>query len=197
MPTPDHPHTRGENAMSRFSICVRHGPSPHAWGKPDIMEPGLRDRRTIPTRVGKTVPSPMRPSIDTDHPHTRGENGSPSWKLAFLNGPSPHAWGKPTAVGQRCMAQRTIPTRVGKTQSCQRRAAFSRTIPTRVGKTSAFVANRFTASDHPHTRGENHSKVITTVPVFGPSPHAWGKHIGKDIEQDHRRTIPTRVGKPT
>jgi len=52
----DHPHARGEyltEARLAFPAC---GPSPRAWGIPPFPSRRLKHRRTIPTRVGNTLP---------------------------------------------------------------------------------------------------------------------------------------------
>src|SRR5436309_2106547 len=71
---PDHPHSRGENLLQGITGALASGPSPLAWGKRscDIRQTALR--RTIPTRVGKTVVVSVFRCCLTDHPHSRGEN---------------------------------------------------------------------------------------------------------------------------
>ena len=53
----DHPHTRGENGEKEETATMRHGSSPHAWGK---RLAGVRMRSV--------------------HPHTRGENDCRVWR---------------------------------------------------------------------------------------------------------------------
>ena len=91
------------------------GSSPRAWGKLKHVEADRVFKRTIPTRVGKTPFSGSVAIGYTDHPHARGENLS---KRVFVNvvaGPSPRAWGKRRSDDAGVRADRTIPTRVGKT----------------------------------------------------------------------------------
>ena len=90
-----------------------------------------------------------------DHPHTRGENVRRVHHHNIEGGPSPHAWGKRhyrRYCRQRC-----------------------RTIPTRVGKTETVEAADNDDADHPHTRGENAAMWNVVAVMGGPSPHAWGK----------------------
>ena len=70
----DHPHAGGENQPLRQRHNLDGGPSPRGWGKllrNEFKAPALR---TIPTRVGKTVPLPTGFIPATDHPHAGGEN---------------------------------------------------------------------------------------------------------------------------
>ena len=94
-PSPDHPHTRGENSTAPSMSIGSIGPSPHAWGKLAVGIVGAGKRRTIPTRVGKTILGRKEKRFRPDHPHTRGENDRVSMSYFVRSGPSPHAWGKP------------------------------------------------------------------------------------------------------
>ncbi len=70
-----------------------------------------------------------------------------------------------------------------------------RTIPTRVGRTIGRVAKYLVSSDHPHAGGENHRAHTKFPAVRGPSPRGWGEPKGDVEREQHRRTIPTRVGR--
>ncbi len=94
----DHPHARGENHF-RVHIHFRSsGPSPRAWGEQITVLRDREARRTIPTRVGRTV-APMRHRTNSaDHPHARGENFASASTSSNLSGPSPRAWGERNLV---------------------------------------------------------------------------------------------------
>jgi len=91
------------------------GPSPRAWGKLDTTYGHKAWYRTIPTRVGKTCSAIRSVAPTADHPHARGENWRASESNVMVDGPSPRAWGKPDVVMWIKAGERTIPTRVGKT----------------------------------------------------------------------------------
>ena len=64
-----------------------------------------------------------------------------------------------------------------------------------MGKTSLRSVVRWMSTDHPHTHGENFHQLFCLALFPGPSPHAWGKLIGKKFLIFSPRTIPTRMGK--
>ena len=51
---PDHPHAGGENTIFLPLQRTKGGPSPRGWGEPHAGCTGQYNRRTIPTRVGRT-----------------------------------------------------------------------------------------------------------------------------------------------
>jgi hypothetical protein len=146
---PDHPHARGENPNGASLTVGSLGPSPRAWGKLETRAMLSEARRTIPTRVGKTMVAVGGEFRGTDHPHARGENQSLYSSLPIICGPSPRAFAAP------CQGIRTIPTRVGKTNS-------------------THLPDRY-SPDHPHARGENIAVRSRVWLRCGPSPRAWGK----------------------
>ncbi len=171
----DHPHARGENKFNpRFHFPVS-GPSPRAWGERHWPPYCRRQRRTIPTRVGRTVSTTWVSTCTADHPHARGENvGTFRPENASL-GPSPRAWGEPKRPAPLSFRNRTIPTRVGRTEEA-----------------STVLVQK---SDHPHARGENGIRLHEIVPCIGPSPRAWGERGHTPRKGRVARTIPTRVGR--
>ncbi len=171
----DHPHARGENPSALPLAQEVPGPSPRAWGElGDRLRFSLL-KRTIPTRVGRTVVMKPATELRTDHPHARGENFYPDELAIPDDGPSPRAW--------------------GERQQHPVNALVVRTIPTRVGRTLAGVANRILCADHPHARGENASVLRRVVRAIGPSPRAWGERRCRAFCNAVNRTIPTRVGR--
>ena len=151
---------------------------------------------TIPTRVGRTDLSKWIPPCRSDHAHARGENSVRIQGGRLRDGPSPRAWGEHELVSLYCVAIRTIPTRVGRTEAPNicgdwcfgpsprawgEQHAHTvgldslRTIPTRVGRTRMICCALNGRSDHPHARGENAITGARFGSSSGPSPRAWGE----------------------
>ncbi len=173
--TTDHPHARGENVSHTSRASALAGPSPRAWGEPSQNIEVLKRTRTIPTRVGRTKWCEMPRYPPPDHPHARGENGGSRHTIHLTAGPSPRAWGEPATARSR--------------------PGFRRTIPTRVGRTNSIPPSSPPAPDHPHARGENLMPSFRKSQTSGPSPRAWGERPSEGQDKDNRRTIPTRVGR--
>jgi len=74
LPSPDHPHARGENSLRALTPASSCGPSPRTWGEPRHHGAAAAAARTIPTHVGRTLPCSPKCRRSTDHPHARGEN---------------------------------------------------------------------------------------------------------------------------
>ena len=111
--------------------------------------------RTIPTRVGRTVPTGHAGFELTDHPHACGENDERYDDEVVSHGPSPRVWGEP--VDLPCVQDK------------------ERTIPTRVGRTVRSVLDPNARKDHPHACGENRESDHGSTVVVGPSPRVWGE----------------------
>ena len=192
----DHPHAGGENSTPCAEDRMLPGPSPRGWGERLQIAAMQRERRTIPTRVGRTFNRRSQYQRTTDHPHARGENGDPRRFRLFADGPSPRGWGEPAEAQAKLEIARTIPTRVGRHPHLARYVnAFTgpsprgwgerlspcrsvraaRTIPTRVGRTRRDHFEARTAADHPHARGENIGNPGAVWRWIGPSPRAWGE----------------------
>ena len=131
--------------------------------------------QSIPTRVGRTRTSQTPDDSLADHPHARGENVCIHGHSPGRNGPSPRAWGEPTESASMLAAQRTIPTRVGRTDAASRGGDHN--------------------TDHPHARGENATSAGILPSGVGPSPRAWGEPPLGSSAKPTIRTIPTRVGR--
>ncbi len=153
--TADHPHARGENQTENGQRVPMSGPSPRAWGEQMTALAQFVTTRTIPTRVGRTHVAVARAVHIPDHPHARGENRCGAGNTSREYGPSPRAWGEQAAECAACRANRTIPTRVGRTTVRTGGACFQ--------------------SDHPHARGENSQIQKNKTSSSGPSPRAWGE----------------------
>ena len=116
-------------------VDLVHGPSPRVWGERAYRCPVRIPTRTIPTRVGRTIPPATRVFTIADHPHACGENKVSDWISLPSCGPSPRVWGE-----QRRDCSTT---------------KIRRTIPTRVGRTSLVRNCQGWLTDHPHACGEN------------------------------------------
>ncbi len=95
------------------------------------------------------------PIAGPDHPHAGGEN-LPVWlRDAQIAGPSPRGWGELAEDLSEADPDRTIPTRVGRTDV----------------RDAEFVG----FADHPHAGGENRMPFGRRFAWFGPSPRGWGE----------------------
>ena len=174
-PTPDHPHAGGENHLLRGKTLRLLGPSPRGWGERLRGLAKQFGRRTIPTRVGRTLTPRISAGLSTDHPHAGGENNKLRGGEKKVRGPSPRGWGELGAGEARVFDLRTIPTRVGRTVDIDR--------------------EWFTTADHPHAGGENAERVAAGSGDGGPSPRGWGEQQRAHLARRVFRTIPTRVGR--
>ncbi len=132
---PDHPRTRGEDLRHRRTAVAGRGPPPHARGRQGGTMAHRPSAGTTPARAGKTGRPCPAPLGGSDHPRTRGEDGSPLPSSSRRFGPPPHARGRPDPAVRTAPGQRTTPARAGKT-------------PDMPGVPSA-------GPDHPRTRGED------------------------------------------
>ena len=130
-----HPHTRGEHGIASAFPGDAIGSSPHAWGTLDTRRCGRPLTRFIPTRVGNTRTGKSGISVNSVHPHTRGEHRPAGIAVSPAIGSSPHAWGTRETSNSAGNVRRFIPTRVGNTRASGLRSA--------------------TETVHPHTRGEH------------------------------------------
>ncbi len=143
---PDHPHAGGENLHPLAAHPQERGPSPRGWGERYGRLDSDGSKRTIPTRVGRTLVIRRDCQIIPDHPHAGGENTNGESNIVREFGPSPRGWGEPRPTVFLPPGGRTIPTRVGRTKE----------------ETSTSVE----ISDHPHAGGEN-SGMPTAYGVVG------------------------------
>ena len=71
--------------------------------------------------------------------------------------------------------------------------------PTCVGKTrstsSSDSSRKEQGQGHPHMRGEDSRFHKRGHACRGTSPHAWGRHVGKELKERQYGNIPTCVGK--
>ena len=128
-----------------------------------------------PHVCGRTANKMHARMILADHPHACGENIGTASNHPFQIGPSPRVWGEPDRGQPWRRCDRTIPTRVGRTN-------YSRSQP---------LPN----ADHPHACGENNRCLGSSSPSRGPSPRVWGERAYRHDKRPATRTIPTRVGR--
>ena len=171
----DHPHARGENSFAELWSAFHGGPSPRTWGELFLLRRADAGRRTIPTHVGRTIPTSCLTPMISDHPHARGENRPSNSAWLKETGPSPRTWGELAIVGAKLYSVRTIPTHVGRTM-CTHGAYYK-------------------AADHPHARGENQTASGAGTYSVGPSPRTWGERCQRSAQRAPQRTIPTHVGR--
>ena len=124
--------------------------------------------------MGNISREPAGSIFSAVHPHTCGEHVDKVSRTILLTGSSPHVWGTSARPGSHIIAGRFIPTRVGNIIT--RRADFSG------------------VAVHPHTCGEHLRPRKRRSKIVGSSPHVWGTFIPKQILNNNRRFIPTRVG---
>ena len=93
------------------------------------------------------------------------------------HGPSPRVWGELLEELEGIRAERTIPTRVGRTDP--------------------KAIDHHGMADHPHACGENNEPRATSEMADGPSPRVWGEPCALVRRGKPLRTIPTRVGRTT
>ena len=170
----DHPHAGGEYSTIASTSRPMRGPSPRGWGIRMEQQYRVAHERTIPTRVGNTVPSHHYSNSSADHPHAGGEYWTNGAVLITNTGPSPRGWGIPDRQLSEHRTARTIPTRVGNTVSSQ-----------------IFIEP---STDHPHAGGEYLHSQRELERLAGPSPRGWGILDAVYMSGSGSRTIPTRVG---
>ncbi len=170
----DHPHARGERRAESSAASVSLGSSPRSWGTGRSHDPRRPQLRIIPTLVGNGPGSRSARRSSSDHPHARGERGSPRLSFKGWLGSSPRSWGTDR--------QRPRPGRE------------ARIIPTLVGNGSKGRAAYGAVSDHPHARGERRRIHVWSIAPVGSSPRSWGTGGSTPRDRGWQRIIPTLVG---
>ena len=69
-----HPHARGEHTNAVEMVYYARGSSPRPWGTPSKPLNPHSMLRFIPTPVGNTLLEPLSVSLESVHPHARGEH---------------------------------------------------------------------------------------------------------------------------
>ncbi len=170
-----HPHVRGEDSSPMpFGRVIEETP-PRAWGRLFAPAKPHRDSGNTPTCVGKTHERERGVIIMEKHPHVRGEDPLPQWRLVALWETPPRAWGRRIPLKRNNNGKRNTPTCVGKTRWVMIRPQLSK--------------------KHPHVRGEDlPDGSVRKVNVETP-PRAWGRRPSTVHRGAYLRNTPTCVGK--
>ena len=120
-------------------MTVTLGSSPLARGKSGEAFTGIYELGFILTRAGKIRQCGLASSSLSVHPHSRGENDDNLPVTVPCSGSSPLARGKLDNVDASTTQHRFIPTRAGKI--------------------TLGLARPAGAPVHPHSRGENSTRV--------------------------------------
>ena len=150
-----HPHSRGENIVSRSLVQKVLGSSPLTRGKLKRSTQERRARGLIPAHAGKTPNPSWRTLPSWAHPRSCGENLPTVNACPTASGSSPltqgkhiHGWFVLTSCGL---------------------------IPAHAGKTLHVPAHRSASKAHPRSRGENMTQAAPGDLVCGSSPRTRGK----------------------
>ena len=125
--------------------------------------------------MGKTAQSEITPIPKRKHPHSRGEDSRSARSFLAASETPPLAWGRRRRLQQAILLTGNTPTRVGKTQSATNRTP--------------------TTKKHPHSRGEDTTRLPATTRTMETPPLAWGRHPQDRQLNTERGNTPTRVGK--
>ena len=96
-----HPHTRGEQICQTTECMPEPGSSPHTWGTGQSNASTRLNNRFIPTHVGNRTNCSLCLSLESVHPHTRGEQLPWQSFCGRYAGSSPHTWG----TGNACVTR--------------------------------------------------------------------------------------------
>ena len=173
-PASVHPHARGERWQRRRPCCRSCGSSPRTWGTPGLIRGDRLGRRFIPTHVGNAATLTRRSSLQTVHPHARGERCCAHRLASIPAGSSPRTWGTRDGWGTALKPARFIPTHVGNA--------------------SILLTIASADSVHPHARGERPARPVTVSWGAGSSPRTWGTRRLSTRQFPLLRFIPTHVG---
>ena len=147
---------RGEHKCALTDTGSLTGSPPRAWGTRWRNLSMMSIMRITPTCVGNTAVLDIPIRYSTDHPHVRGEHRERINPCFLCKGSPPRAWG----------------TQRGYTPL----PVTSRITPTCVGNTRRQLRLPFSASDHPHVRGEHIRIYWLKCRPDGSPPRAWGTH---------------------
>ena len=190
-----HPHGRGDNLRRVSNPLVRDGSPPRAWGQCRTGRRNPPAVRFTPTGVGTiaTLRGSLRPSAV--HPHGRGDNATVRRSLS-IRPVHPHGRGDNCVLADLNTNTPGSPPRAwGQCYRAQFHATRHRFTPTGVGTILWCARPRWTATVHPHGRGDNAPRGRHhTVAVNGSPPRAWGQCGSGGWNGSARRFTPTGVG---
>ena len=152
----DHPRSRGVYAGVRAAMVPRMGSSPLARGLRNERQNGGERIRIIPARAGFTPADGASQEPCPDHPRSRGVY------LMTLTPDQSATGSSPLARGLRDRVPRRPPQRG--------------IIPARAGFTTSRSPMRWSARDHPRSRGVYASLTFFNASWYGSSPLARGLH---------------------
>src|SRR5450759_295626 len=92
-PAPDHPHARGENAVTLPFANSHCGPSPRAWGWSAVRVGKRQCECVLPTRVGMVRRRRCEWLPNASSPHARGDGPDAAHTISDDIAFSPRAWG--------------------------------------------------------------------------------------------------------
>ncbi len=174
-----------------------------------------RCRRSTPTCVGTMCPRCAANSMNSVHPHVRGDDSPARWRLRPYIGPPPRAWGRSKNQGVGLEASRSTPTCVGTMPRPgypeQRRTVHPHvrgddavgshspyslrwSTPTCVGTICRRAGAARSLTVHPHVRGDDAMGWEEDIIKDGPPPRAWGRFPASLLGQRLERSTPTCVG---
>ena len=158
-----YPHARGELPARSAYRSRERGLSPRPWGTLLGMFATANPFRFIPTPVGNSPHSLLRPCHTPVYPHARGELTGLSAQSGTAHGLSPRPWGTRSAKPRPDQLLRFIPTPVGNSISDLLRSC------------------RYTV--YPHARGELSGAVAANSGGNGLSPRPWGTPRLANLQQ--------------
>ncbi len=174
---PDHPHGRGDGAVSANHWMAAFGSPPRAWGRLVSSRCPRGPGRITPTGVGTALRRNWRSRSRPDHPHGRGDGTACPMGGNSAGGSPPRAWGRPDGQIHIQDGDRITPTGVGTAYQKRQNGAEQ--------------------ADHPHGRGDGTMPTIPMPAATGSPPRAWGRQRGPGKRGARRRITPTGVGTAT
>ena len=171
----DHPRTRGEKAALRVDLQVVLGSPPHTRGK--VRKNSIRGciSRITPAHAGKSSKEMRSAVTEKDHPRTRGEKGVFPCSTYRANGSPPHTRGKGFSLVVLSSSSRITPAHAGKSPFL-------------------YIIFHF-VEDHPRTRGEKLTNLLSSIMNIGSPPHTRGKVPSHGRDDPQRRITPAHAGK--
>ncbi len=169
-----YPRWRGGNEDNGVAIFDLVGLSPLARGKRMARRVPGRSIGPIPAGAGETKRSPAAPAILTAYPRWRGGNDAGATYDEPLDGLSPLARGKPSAMD-------FFPYRMGP-------------IPAGAGETARRSSSLPGAGAYPRWRGGNRLTRVFTRVAEGLSPLARGKPCRARARRRQSGPIPAGAG---
>ena len=170
----DHPRSRGVYFSVSTSGSVVRGSSPLARGLPDGVPTVGEYSGIIPARAGFTQCMTSCPTMQQDHPRSRGVYAAEMRRIDPDSGSSPLARGLQGTDHAVALVTRIIPARAGFTQGAGGVARCGR--------------------DHPRSRGVYHPKRSFMRGEAGSSPLARGLPCYFFFLFEEQGIIPARAG---